>query len=111
ADHNLVYMTLFISQLVGEMHDRKPATKAAAQQLGFKISHGHFSSPGSAGFPLSGWFHGDDSAKDTTSWHDYFEAAREETAKRLVDIVYSSGSADPHWLGMGVYQFIGKTLK
>ncbi|GAA94513.1 uncharacterized protein L969DRAFT_100593 [Mixia osmundae IAM 14324] len=112
ADRVLIYLILFISDCLTRI--ASPSAKSwsvneATKQL---TSHAldNFALPGDASFPLNSVYQPPASRIDADLLRQYLLQARQETAIRLVQKVYATGTPSKWWMSFQKRKFMGKSL-
>ena len=110
ADRVLVYLTLYVSQCLGELK-KNPAKKDGTKAL-FTLSLKNFNIPGDANFELGGFFSAPESRADADEIRAYFVQLRQELGNRLVDLVYSGEgeSLSKWWMCFSKRKFLNMKL-
>ena len=107
ADRLLLYLTLYITELLKEF-SRQSSLKAA-EGVAYQLANKSWPIPGSKGFPLA-VFYKDSDKKDQDFLESYLLQARLEIGSRLAKKVFRKGKGDKWWLLFSSYEFLGKSL-
>ena len=71
-----------------------------------------FPIPGGPGWTLGGMFPQPGDIQEGEAWRLYMKQAREEVAKRALDVLYrADGTKDKWWGSFSKRKFMGKELK
>ena len=106
ADITLAYLSVYIGECLRVFMKWK--TKAEGKKNITHISHSNnFAIPGEQGFVLPGFFSSPATSSESGTFRTYFRQLREETAERLVDIVYNEdGTLNKWWMMFSKRKFM-----
>jgi len=109
ADLTLVYTTAFIAELLREFTKYKSKSQAKTAIVPLAVSNS-FALPGGSGWAFPGYFKAPENAAATESFKSYFRQIREETAMRLLDVVYdANGEQNKWWMMFSKRKFMNIT--
>lgn len=96
ADRTLIYLTLFVAECltVCERIDTKAEGEKALRAMATK----GISAPGESGWTLGGMYPPPKNTAESDGFKSYFKQVREETAMRVLEVLYlSDGSKNKWW--------------
>ncbi|KAJ1913956.1 subunit of the Arp2/3 complex [Mycoemilia scoparia] len=108
GDRLLVYLILFISQCLGTLGPN--ITKSEAKKNLHNLAVSRFSVPGDPDFSLKSVYPANTDINSKERLRQYLQQARQETAMRLLDIVYEDNTPSKWWLSFQKRHFMGKHL-
>mmetsp|Transcript_11859 Transcript_11859/g.36535 ORF Transcript_11859/g.36535 Transcript_11859/m.36535 type:complete len:175 (+) Transcript_11859:194-718(+) len=110
SDRTLIYLTLSLQQVLKTCE--REATKQAAEKAVHAMLIKQFPIPGGPGWTLGGMFPQPGDIQEGEAWRLYMKQAREEVAKRALDVLYrADGTKDKWWGSFSKRKFMGKELK
>ncbi|EKX39159.1 hypothetical protein GUITHDRAFT_154523 [Guillardia theta CCMP2712] len=109
ADRILVYLTLYISSCLARI-ERCESQKDAEKVLQ-AYAWESFPLPGQSGFPFNGFFTKANTNDEAEMFKAYFKQLREETGKRLTEVVFAHGGRpNKFWVCFSKRKFMNLSL-
>jgi len=109
ADRVLVYLTLYISSCLNKIGT---GSKGNAEQALYQLAIESFAIPGDRNFALAGFVQNPQNRGESDMIRQYITQLRQETGKRLIDLVYKDNEQVPSkwWMCFSKRKFLNKTL-
>ena len=107
ADRFLIYLTLYITELLKEFATQ--SSLQAAEGVAYQLAIKKWALPGTTGFPLAAFYPAIE-RREEEYLESYLLQARQEIGKRLAKRVFRKGRGDKWWLLFASYDFLGKSL-
>ena len=109
ADRLMIYLTFFAMRCL-KMFAQKKTKDAAKTELESWNLKADFAVPGDSSFILASLVKEPATPADKASLKNYFKVARQETGRRLFEIVFKDGTADKWWICFANRKFMDKVL-
>ncbi|KAH0786927.1 actin-related protein 2/3 complex subunit 3-like [Histomonas meleagridis] len=109
ADRLLIYITFFAMKCL-KFFAKNPKDKAKCQKEIQSWSMNAFPIPGEGGFILASLVTAPKSNAEKADLLAFFKVVRNETANRLLDIVFKDGTADKWWICFAPRKFMDKEM-
>ena len=110
ADRVLIFLTLFISQILKRLERIK--SKAEAAKIMHQLAVESFPLPGEQGWHLGGHIAAAKSSSERETMRSYFKQLREETGLRMLDRVYDEdGNPNKWWMQFCKRKFMNITVR
>ncbi|GBG30895.1 Actin-related protein 2/3 complex subunit 3 [Hondaea fermentalgiana] len=106
ADRVIIFLTLFISQILKRME--KAGNKQSGAKIMFDLSKEKFPLPGESGWPLGGHIPAPKGRDEEDKCRNYMKQLREECCNRMLDRLYAHSEAAPDkfWMGFSKRKFM-----
>eukprot|EP01090_Pellita_catalonica_P020296 TRINITY_DN718_c0_g1_i1.p1 TRINITY_DN718_c0_g1~~TRINITY_DN718_c0_g1_i1.p1 ORF type:complete len:157 (-),score=25.13 TRINITY_DN718_c0_g1_i1:435-905(-) len=109
ADRVLIYLTLYIAQCLQKIGTQ---SKGSAEQILYQLAIENFAIPGDRNFALAGFVQNPSNRGEADTARQYLTQLRQETGKRLVEIVFKGDDMTPSkwWTCFNKRKFLNKSL-
>ena len=111
ADRTMIYLTLYLQQLLKEVATGKVKDKKDAKTAFYQLAIKNFTVPGDSGWTLGGMFPQPAGREEADSFKMWMKQARTELSERVLEIFFNAdNSVNKWWVCFGKKKFMGKEL-